>query len=273
MKQYFKKIILNWLPPVLIKSLNKICCQNIMFRGTFDSWAEALSESEGYSTNLILERVKEAALDVKLGKAVFERDAVRFYKKQYTLPLLTCLLRIAAKNKGSLSVIDFGGSLGSTYFQNQDMLSELQELSWHVVEQKNFVNCGKEYFENNQLKFFSSLNESVDLMKPDVIVLSSVLQYIEEPYKLINEIISKNIEYILIDRTPCHEEKNDVLTVQVVPSNIYKSSYPTWIFNSSKLIHEMGTYDMLYEFKSEDGIIRSAGHSAEYKGFFLKKHK
>ena len=103
-------------------------------------------------------------------------------------------------------------------------------------------------------------------------IISSVLQHLDDPYKVISNITSKNIEYIILDRTPCHEGKDDVLTIQIVPPGIYEASYPSWIFNCQNLINAINDYDLLYEFGAADGAVKSGGHTAQYKGFFLKKH-
>jgi len=60
----------------------------------------------------------------------------------------------AAKSEGVLKVLDFGGSLGSTYFQNRKFLDSLKDVVWCVVEQKHFVDVGKVDFEDSRLKFY-----------------------------------------------------------------------------------------------------------------------
>jgi putative methyltransferase (TIGR04325 family) len=39
--------------------------------------------------------------------------------------------------------LDFGGSLGSSYFQNKKFLDALRLVEWNVVEQENFVATGE----------------------------------------------------------------------------------------------------------------------------------
>jgi putative methyltransferase (TIGR04325 family) len=117
----------------------------------------------------------------------------------------------------SLNLIDFEGSLGSSYFQNRKFLMQLKELKWNIVEQKKMVECGRKYFENEYLKFYCIKEQN-----PDAIVLSSVIQYIEKPYSLIGKIINYKFDFIIIDRTPFIEGDKDRLTVQKVSPKIYK---------------------------------------------------
>ncbi len=60
----------------------------------------------------------QATRKVVAGEAVYERDSVVFDHLEYAWPLLACLLQIAAERR-SLRVIDFGGSLGSSWRQNR----------------------------------------------------------------------------------------------------------------------------------------------------------
>src|SRR4051812_2697231 len=87
--------------------------------GDFRSWQDAEKKSVGYDAQEIVEKVTRSVLKVKNAKAVYERDSVLFDKIEYSWPLLSALLWIALKKNNELSVVDFGGSLGSSYFQNK----------------------------------------------------------------------------------------------------------------------------------------------------------
>src|SRR5450755_262798 len=89
----------------------------VVYSGDYPSFAEARARSNGYEASVILERTRTALHRVLRGEAAFERDSVTFDKLELQWPLLAMLLRVAAENGGQLSVLDFGGSLGSTYYQ------------------------------------------------------------------------------------------------------------------------------------------------------------
>ena len=82
----------------------------------------------------------------------FERDGVVFDQPDYNFPLLACLLRVATESGNRLRVLDFGGSLGSTYFQCRPFLGGVSELRWTVVEQPQFVECGRREFEDGEVQ-------------------------------------------------------------------------------------------------------------------------
>ena len=69
------------------------------------------------------------AFKVKNGEAVYERDSVLFDEIQYSWGLLAGLEKAALEHDGKLCVLDFGGSLGSTYYQNK----QFSELVFHQI--------------------------------------------------------------------------------------------------------------------------------------------
>lgn len=262
----------QWLPPILIEYLKPIMRHGIYFSGRHADWDSASKSASGYDAGLILEKVKRATLEVKDGEALFERDSVLFNKAQHSFPVLAGLLRAAAENNGRLSVLDFGGSLGSSYFQCRNFLSVLSSLNWNVVEQPHFVQCGRECIESGPLKFFFSIDEALSENKPDVVLLSSVLQYLPEPYLILSELMQGKTNYLIIDRTPFSEAVNDAITVQHVPPSIYPASYPCRIFSKQAVIAQLSSqYEIVAEFESNDGSAMANGLRFAFGGMIWRK--
>lgn len=87
----------------------------------------------GYDSDSVLKKVKDSAKLVHSGKAVYERDSVLFDKIQYSWPLLSSLMLVAA-NRQSMKVIDFGGAFGTTFQQNKKFLKSLPfEIDWRII--------------------------------------------------------------------------------------------------------------------------------------------
>lgn len=242
--------------------------------GRYSSWKDACADSDGYAKENILEKTKVSLLKVKSGEAVYERDSVLFDKKAYPFPLIAFLQHSAFQNKGPLNVLDFGGSLGSSYFQVKEFLSEQVCTSWNVVEQPHYVSCGKEFFEDEQLRFFPTIEECADSTNIDLVILSGVVQYLEEPYVFIERLMSFNFKYIIFDRTSFIEEDTDRLTVQKVWPSVYSASYPAWFFNEERFLsHLTDNYLIKAEFSTyveEEAIIEVDHQQVGYdKGFYL----
>jgi len=209
--------------------------------GNYPSWQEVSAAAGGYDQATILNKTRDALLQVKNGTAVYERDSVLFDKKEYPFPLMACLLKSAALKKEPIHILDFGGSLGSTYYQVKDFISTAVCSSWNIVEQEHYINCGKENFEDEHLKFYISIEECLKDKKIDLILLSSSVQYLPEPHAFLKKLNSYDFDFIVFDRTAFHYGPADRLTLQTVPPEIYDASYPSWFFNEQNFFAHFNT--------------------------------
>jgi putative methyltransferase (TIGR04325 family) len=252
----------------LFNFIKKISANKYGWKGDYLTWEEVQSVSTGYDADKILQSVKKSLLKVKNGEATYERDSVIFDEIEYSWPLLSTLMLAAAKF-GNLKVLDFGGSLGSTYYQNRKFLGELKNVSWSIVEQENFVNVGNKDFKDDYLHFFCTVNECVEKENPDVLLLSSVLQYIEKPYELLDEILKYDFKYVVVDIAPFVLSGRSKLKLQTVHPSIYNASYPCWIFNERSFIDffTKNKYKTIEVFKS----LESQDDEIQFKGIIFKK--
>lgn len=231
-----KNSIKNILPPALLRVILRSPLKRYGWFGNYPTWQAAQQQATGYDSKVILEKVKNALLKVKHGQALYERDSVLFDHIEYDWPMLAGLMWVAAQYEGKLSVLDFGGSLGSSFFQNRKFLSSLKSVEWSVVEQAHFVEEGSKYLQDEQLKFFTTCEQSIVERKPNVILLSSVLSYIEKPFELLEYLSSLQVEFMIIDRLPVIERNRDQIKVQKVNPAIYPASYPAWFFSKSEFL-------------------------------------
>lgn len=246
--------------------------QGVYCSGNYSNWKTASRHATGYDAAQILERVKQAALKVKSGAAVYERDSVLFDQVEHSYPVLAGMLRAATENGNRLSVLDFGGSLGSSYFQCRDFLSVVHDLQWSIVEQKGFVCCGRENFETGQLQFFYTIDECLQHMTPNVVLLSGVLEYIESPDTILEQLMETAIPYIIIDRTSFSDAPADRITVQHVPPSIYPASYPCWIFSRQRFLELFqDRYEVIAEFDGNDTGASVSGLQFTFDGMILRK--
>lgn len=242
---------------------------NRTYSGQYHSWSDAQFASKGYDSDLILEKVRDALSKVKSGDAVYERDSVLFDRIQYSWPLLSGLLWVAIKNDDSLNLVDFGGSLGSSYYQNRFFLKHLNSIRWNILEQKTFVDCGKREFETDEVKFYLCLKDCLVENEPTVLLLSSVLQYLERPFMVLDDLLKWKFETVIVDRTPFLVSGDDRITIQKVPNEIYRASYPAWLFNETKFKDYFAKrYEMVAEFPSSIDLPHD---DVYYKGFIFER--
>jgi putative methyltransferase (TIGR04325 family) len=267
--EILKSIFKYTTPPIILKMVHMLQpSSKYGFHGNYKTWEQAKNASSGYDAKAILEKVKLASLKVKENENTYERDSVLFSEPQYSWPVLAALLWIASRNKGILNVLDFGGSLGSSYFCMKKFLSKLDGFTWSIVEQHHFADCGKQLFENEVLKFYKDIKVCIGKQAPTVFHCSAVLQYLEKPYDLLNELFFHKIPFLLFDRTPFMLSDKDSLTIQKVPPSIYKASYPAWFFSRERFLGVLEKrYSLIAEWDSQD----ASNIPATFKGFLFER--
>lgn len=240
-----KELLRQLIPPLAIEGYrflrSKRHRSDSVLSGDYASWRDATAASSGYDSQVILEKTEAALLEVRSGHAAHERDSILFDEIQYSWPMLAGLMWVGGLSKGNLNVLDFGGSLGTSYFQNRAFLSHLPGVRWNIVEQPRYVAVGKQKFEDGHLRFYDSIQACLSDTSPNVLLLSGVLQYLEHPYEVLNELLGFPGEHVIIDRTPFWDGARHRLCVQHVPPGIYPASYPSWIFSRSAFLRHVGS--------------------------------
>ena len=279
-----KSILSYLIPPIflniyrnyLVKSTNNVIIApkrktNEYWDGNYESWEAAEKLCAGYDSDIIVNKCFESIQKVIKGEAVYERDSVLFEKNEYSFGIISSLFLIAQRCHNHLSVLDFGGSLGSSYYQNKEFLSYFETCQWTIIEQEKFYQLGRKYISNNQLQFLETIEECLEQNTPNLFLISSSLQYISKPIEILKKINTSNIQFVVFDRIPFSESEN-FITIQTVPPIIYEASYPCWIFNYDWLLKQLPNYKVIFEFPSfcdADQIIND-GLLVQWKGITLE---
>lgn len=243
------------------------------FAETSEGWGDLQNDGLGYENPDILEKVLSSALAVREGGAAFERDGLVFEKKEYEWPLISIIMSVALQNRGQVSLLDFGGSLGSAYFQNHDFLMSVEKLIWAVVEQPAFVEAGTREFATETLQFRDDLQSALSEFDPQVVLVRGSLQYLSKPVGTLNQLSASGADHLIIDRTPFHQGKGDVLTVQTVPPSIYPAKYPAWIFSLDGFMDTLyNQWDLFATFEVvEKDMVTTGGMPFFWRGFYFRK--
>jgi putative methyltransferase (TIGR04325 family) len=218
-----------------------------------------------------VQRVLEAELKVQRGEAADARDGVTFDTVQFSLPVMAALARAATLRGGGLRVLDFGGAFGGLYRQYR-AFGLRTPVQWTVVEQAAYVDAGAAHFQTAELRFSASLDAALAGTPADVVLLSSVLQYLPEPRAFVQRLADWGPAHMVVDRTPCSALARDVLAVQRVPAEIYRASYPCWIFSRDRLRDAFRPrYDALATFTDGTGSWHASAASFELAGFLFER--
>ena len=213
----------------------------VRYIGDYQDWDSAREECDGYENEVILDKAICSIGKVLSGEAAWERDSFLFYQKKYTYSICAAILRCALQNKNQgVRILDIGGALGSTYFQNRGYLEEVKGLEYVVAEQDRFAEYGHENLEDGALCFIKSREGFRDYGRFDIVLMSGSLQYIPQYKEILSEVNSLNPRYIILDRVLIG--KRNRICKETVPEEIYKSSYPVMmIFEESEVLNFFGT--------------------------------
>jgi putative methyltransferase (TIGR04325 family) len=241
----------------------------VTFSGRYGSWNEALAHCEGPSPEN-LQRRRIATQKIRSGEAVFECDSVLFAEPHYPYPLIACALSVSLQKRGNLSVLDFGGGLGTTYYHCKPFLKGIEVLRWSIVERPEVVECGQREFQDEELRFYFDIESALAPRTPDVVILSGVLHYLDKPKELLVKLSKCGIPYAILARVPLVAAAQDILAVQYTSPQIYPQSIPAWFFAQEALVsHLTPNFEILAEFDGTDSA-SLPGESVAFKGYFLR---
>ena len=210
-----------------------------LWQGSYASWEQACQVAGSYDSEEILNKTLHTSRLARDGKIVCERDSVALPQREYLLPTLSGILMGAARNNGRLNLIDFGGALGSTYRTCMPFLRQLASVSWNVIELPQIVELGKMEFEDSSLHFYNTIEECLSHNTIDGILFCGALQYLPDPYAILNSLKKYSFDYLVIDRTPFTSTGGHRICVQNVPKSIYDASYPCHIFDYGTFIQSI----------------------------------
>lgn len=241
----------------------------VSFAGSYDSFSEAINFcGKGYSDEAIFEKVKKSTLAVVNGEAAYERDSYLFYEKKFNYNLMMYLYRIMIE-EGCLNVLDWGGALGSTFYQHRELL-ENYSCTWTIVEQAHFVSFGKEHLADDILHFANGLNE---VGQYNCVLFSAVLYYLENPEEIISMVCEKKPSYIIVERTPVSIHKR--IWIETVHEPIYEAEYPCYVFEETELIKQFETreYRLIDSWKSlvDGDVITSEKEKVVFNSYVFKR--
>jgi putative methyltransferase (TIGR04325 family) len=262
--------IKKWIPEAIIHTLNKITGRTNSFKGEYKTFEEALISSEGYNSRSLLAKIVDANLGVLNGQAKYEKDGLLFDKIDFSYELNSFLLRVYVEKNKPISILDYGGSLGTTYRQFKEFADSQIISNWLIVEQQGLVEAAKKYISIHNLNFISNEDVNFDKLKTDVVIFSSSLEFLPDPDQALTSILKANPSYIIFDRTPVSESSETKICVLKAQKKI-GGSYPCWIFSSQFFFKKLHGFQMISRWDSAEGSFKFSGSHGKYEGMAFKR--
>ena len=150
-------------------------------------------------------------------------------------PLLAGLLTASVRSGGTLGVLDFGGSLGQTWFGLEWTLRHLPSTVWCVVDQPECVAGARSVFQSDRLRFYTSADEAAAEHDLDTIVCSSTLQYLDEPYNVLRMLAGLGLPNLILDRTVISSTDTELFMRQHTPADMGGDVHPLRALSRAKL--------------------------------------
>ena len=234
----------------------------ISFKFGYESWSQIPIKDAGYAEDRILQKVVAANTRMLSEEKGWERDGVFFNEAIPNFPLFAALSLASTNLSAVITILDFGGGLGTTYFQSRKFLGGLGlRPNWQIVEQPHYVKAAEELHGLNQeLRFFDHL-DSLKIIAPDLIVLSGVVCYLPEPQQLFRKVVHNfgGTKYIFIDRTPLQTSGNPQFGCQTVKGGIYEANLKLQTIPIDQILDGLNQeFSVAYmwesEFKMKQGV-------------------
>ena len=105
------------------------------------------------------------------------------------------------------TVLDIGGACGAEYFRFKSICGDKISLRWYVLETSLMANKSS-VFANNELNFFSFdkwENAAQRINSIDLVYMSGVLQYFEEPMLKLTQFLNYMADYVYLGRLTLSE--------------------------------------------------------------------
>ncbi len=198
------------IPPILPRVYQKLVAAKK--EKEYENFKDALSDCRGTSyedielCNVVAEKTKKYKDSLLREKPLLPPTSI--------LPLVSaighCLL---VQNKQTLNILDIGGACGAHYFEVRHLIPQNIKINWIVLETPQMVLSAKNQgLPTEELHFIDSL-EMLDA-PIDFVHSSGTLQYVAEPYSLLEQVVNLGATYLFFNRMMLNKENREFITVQ-----------------------------------------------------------
>jgi putative methyltransferase (TIGR04325 family) len=129
-----------------------------------------------------------------------------------------------------IRVLDIGGSFGEHFFHLQNLIPEYN-FEWTVLETEGHCSIIPEFLTSTQGLWFISKPPTGDQFF-DIALLSSVIQYVDDPYELLTMALRIS-DSVIVNRLPLSTCSKDRVAIQRPGLMGSKGSYPVHIFSEA----------------------------------------
>lgn len=214
-----------------------------VWEGVYEEFRQVPVSGPGHAgdvwVNNSIKKISSIQDMIRSGKTI---SGIPGYRESL-LPVIAAMVR---SKKQTVSILDFGGGLGLTYYHVAHGLPNKDGLQFDVVDIPEVCRSGKEIFSDEPyISFYENLPLPNKKQPYDIVHLGSSLQYIEDWKAFLHELAELKAYYMVFTNL----QAGDVPTYATV-QNYYGSTMPNWFFNLEEFIAIMRENEYGLIFKS-----------------------
>jgi len=219
--------ISTMIPEQILIGLRGLLAPAFGFR-VVKSWSDAVAHSSGYQSKRTIDSLVSSD---PIDPANFSSH---FFIGNRLQQIASAFLEgVASRNKNTIRVLDVGGGLGQYFFLLEKLAPSIQ-FEWVILETTALCELAKSVAPpEKNIKWISSLDDAQGIF--DIALLSSVIQYLESPFELLDDLI-KVAKFLIVNRLPLISSRNEKICIQRPGFRESKGSYPVHILNEDKVI-------------------------------------
>jgi putative methyltransferase (TIGR04325 family) len=179
------------------------------------------------------------------------------------------VLARAARNKHSLSILDWGGGVGHYYLYSKTLLPEVT-FDYHCFDVRTLCDAGRRLLP---AAHFHSDAVALQGKTFDLVISSSSLHYFEDWRQVAHRLASASREFLYVARLQTVGAAPSFVAVHNVDRGGY-GQFLSWCLNRQDLVRclEEAGMKLVREFVyAKSWVVRGAAEKAETRGFLFRQ--
>lgn len=281
----FIRVLKKFIPPIVVDGVrflkNKVVQKSLPWEYMPQGWQTVLKDPKikGWNVPGVIEAYKSKwSWFVKEVNSTAPFDFTPESIKQAhcgninahnTIMSYAYALSVAAHNKSSISMLDWGGGFGHYYLISQALMPEVK-IDYHCKDVPLIVEEGRKLLSG--IHFYN--DETCLLRRYDFVLASNSLQYSQDWASMLRRLAEATTSYIFITCVPVIHRSPTYVAVQRPYEYKYDTEYIGWCFNRSdflKIAESVGLKLVREFFLGGQLLIFGAPEHPENRGFLFHK--
>ena len=228
----------EWILPPKIKTLIRASLSSVIGFTKVDSWDTAERKSVGYESVSVLTPLLEGTIESRVNLADSKLVTTRY--QQVATAMFFCLSEKRLRGGKPLRILDFGGGGGDYFYQFQKFVPHI-DFDWTVVETPALAEAMQQKHggESQKIRWVGSIEMTDE--KYDLVLCSSVLQYLEKPFEILEALVKKS-QFVIINRIPLIKTADNFVALQRILTKKKRGSYPAHFFSENSFLETLSAY-------------------------------